>query len=205
MKMHKIKVGSGTESILVNVCESCVSGEDISCGGDHRDSDREWRDCKNLNGEGKSQCGCNPDWPELMEAIEAYRKHRAGLDEQGMTEWETLCFGEAAKAATAAGQAAIENYNIDLVMQADERGWSWLPWEHSALDIETGTFPKSLCICCRELKEPEVRLCADPRATRADGKYSLQSMCPECFGHLWTHLKGVPKETVTRYHERKDT
>lgn len=169
MKMEKITVGG----VHVDVCQSCLDGEHLSHGEDHRSV---WDpyvqatgrcDCKNVSDDGRSQCGCNPDWPELT--------------------------------------AAIEDHHIDLVMEADERGWSWLPHEHSQLSIETGNFPKSLCICCREFKEPEVRLCADPKAAYGDQKYSIQSMCPECFGHLWTHLKGVPKETVTRYHERKDT
>lgn len=56
----------------VNVCQSCLDGEHLSYGVDHRDGEDGRCDCKNVSEDGKSQCGCNPDWPELMEAIENY-------------------------------------------------------------------------------------------------------------------------------------
>ena len=67
--------------IAVNVCKSCLDGEHLSYGVDHRDGDPNHCGCKNVgvdraNGESKktTQCGCVPDWPELDDAIENYRR-----------------------------------------------------------------------------------------------------------------------------------
>lgn len=56
----------------VFVCESCLRGEHQSYGCDHRTGPEDRRDCKNLSPDGKWQCLCNPDWPELTDAI---RRH----------------------------------------------------------------------------------------------------------------------------------
>jgi hypothetical protein len=62
----------------VFVCESCLRGEHQSYGCDHRNGPEDGRDCKNLSPDGKRQCLCNPDWPELTEAI---HRHNARLEE----------------------------------------------------------------------------------------------------------------------------
>jgi hypothetical protein len=53
----------------VFVCASCRRGEHRSYGSDHRDGPEDSRDCKNLSPDGKRQCLCNPDWPELTAAL----------------------------------------------------------------------------------------------------------------------------------------
>ena len=63
--MKKIEV----DGVLVPVCQSCLDGEHNSYGCDHRDGPPERRDCKNLSKDRKTQCMCNPEWPELMTAI----------------------------------------------------------------------------------------------------------------------------------------
>jgi len=52
-------------------CSPCpfCGNDDLGIG---RGSTEDRRDCKNLSPDGKRQCLCNPDWPELTEAI---RRH----------------------------------------------------------------------------------------------------------------------------------
>jgi len=61
----------------VFVCDSCLRGEHQSYGCDHRNGPEDRRDCKNLSPDGKRQCLCNPDWPELTDAI---RRHNLAGD-----------------------------------------------------------------------------------------------------------------------------
>ena len=55
---------------VLPVCESCLSGEHISHGSDHRTRSPSRNDCKTTDKTGKYQCICNPEWPELYRAIE---------------------------------------------------------------------------------------------------------------------------------------
>lgn len=55
--------------VEVWICQSCLDGEHWTYGWDHRAGEVDRRDCKNLTDDGRHQCACNPDWPELMEVI----------------------------------------------------------------------------------------------------------------------------------------
>jgi hypothetical protein len=55
------------------VCESCLKGEHLSYGYDHRQKEEGRRDCKNIayvNGQTR-QCNCTQDWPELFDFIKS--------------------------------------------------------------------------------------------------------------------------------------
>ena len=58
----------------VFICRSCMRGEHTSYGCDHRlaADGVHAGDCKNLSPDGKRQCACDPEWPELQESI---RRH----------------------------------------------------------------------------------------------------------------------------------
>ena len=59
--------------LIVNICKSCLKGEHISYGYDHRKGEVDRRDCKNA--EGNIQCQCNEDFTELW----AYLKERGSV------------------------------------------------------------------------------------------------------------------------------
>ena len=59
------------QGIEVYVCESCLSGDHLSYGSDHRQGEKGRCDCKNVNESRTSQCACNPEWTELTQALEA--------------------------------------------------------------------------------------------------------------------------------------
>jgi hypothetical protein len=63
--MHRVEC----QGFMVPVCQSCLDGHHDSYGADHRDGEPGRCDCKNLSDDQKTQCFCNPDWPELVEAI----------------------------------------------------------------------------------------------------------------------------------------
>ena len=69
-------VKSGDVSVWV--CEACLNGTHISYGTDHRIGEQYRRDCKNVSNDNSRQCWCNPDWPELMEAINEYKHSNNG-------------------------------------------------------------------------------------------------------------------------------
>lgn len=62
----------------VFVCESCLRGDHQSCGCDHRNGPEDRRGCKNLSPDGKRQCLCSPDWPELDKAISRHSHSESG-------------------------------------------------------------------------------------------------------------------------------
>ena len=58
MDMTKVKNSNGVD---IFVCKSCIDGEHISYGHDHRDGDRHHNDCKNMGLSkefGSIQCCC---------------------------------------------------------------------------------------------------------------------------------------------------
>jgi len=68
--MKTIEVKQDGEILKIPVCESCLKGDHISYGYDHRQGEIGRRSCKNLSEDRQTQCCCDPDWPELMEALE---------------------------------------------------------------------------------------------------------------------------------------
>ena len=58
------------DGVDVFVCDSCLAGRHISYGTDHRSGIVDRRSCKNLTPDGKRQCACTEDWPELYELIQ---------------------------------------------------------------------------------------------------------------------------------------
>lgn len=62
------------DGVRVFVCDSCLADQHLSYGGDHRKGDLHRRGCKNLSPDGKHQCGCNPEWPELEEVLKQQRQ-----------------------------------------------------------------------------------------------------------------------------------
>jgi len=62
------------DGIKNKICESCLMGDHMSYGFDHRTGEEGRRDCKNISIDNQSQCVCTQDWPELYQAIEDKRK-----------------------------------------------------------------------------------------------------------------------------------
>jgi len=55
--------------VVAPVCTSCLNGEHMSFGDDHRSGVKGYQGCK--NSEGRIQCNCSPDWPELYDNLES--------------------------------------------------------------------------------------------------------------------------------------
>lgn len=47
--------------IRIWMCESCLKGDHMSYGCDHRTGEKYRRGCKNLSDARDKQCGCGPD------------------------------------------------------------------------------------------------------------------------------------------------
>ena len=59
------------QGIEVYVCKSCLSGDHLSYGQDHRQGEKGRCGCKNVSG--GAQCACNPEWEELTLTLEDKR------------------------------------------------------------------------------------------------------------------------------------
>ena len=65
--MKYIRYNCDGSEMVSPVCESCLEGEHVSYGDDHRLGEKDRRDCKSV--EDNVQCICTPDFPELFDAI----------------------------------------------------------------------------------------------------------------------------------------
>lgn len=71
--IHRIHYISTKNMVNIPICDTCYNNRHNGLGYDHRDNEEERRDCKSVekDAHGKQvQCACNPDWPELQEALE---------------------------------------------------------------------------------------------------------------------------------------